>query len=214
MKSTKIAFLHTSPAHIPTFEKLLARDGVVLAHSVKEDWLTEAQNDGLSAPLVDKISNELKTLSADADAVICTCSSIGPVAQNMGLPDVFRVDQPMMAEAVKHTPVLLTMCLASTEVPSTELLVDAFKQASIKPNFRSLLCSDAWPFFEANNLERFGRDIADAIKLAIDKDSSVGCVVLAQASMAAAQPYLEDLGIPVFSSPALAAKRAMAIANL
>jgi hypothetical protein len=39
------------------------------------------------------------------------------------------------------------------------------------------------------------------------------CVVLAQASMHVAEPLLQNIGVPVVSSPVMAAKRAVEIAQ-
>lgn len=58
--------------------------------------------------------------------MICTCSTLGPIAEQLGDPRVIRVDEPMMAAAAQHDDVLLAVCLRSTIEASSMLLERAF----------------------------------------------------------------------------------------
>lgn len=55
--------------------------------------------------------------------------------------------------------------------------------------------------------------VPGGLLLTNEKHDRTGCVVLAQASMTAAERYLAGTGMLVYSSPALAAERALAIAD-
>ena len=73
-----IAFLHTSPVHVATFDalmNLLAPD-LRVVHSVREDLLAEARKDGVASPA---LATGLHQALVDAGAggaavVVCTCS--------------------------------------------------------------------------------------------------------------------------------------------
>ena len=208
-----IALLHTADVHVATFDALFAKHDVTVTHTVRADWLDEVRRDGLSDPLVSAVSNQLRDFAAQADAVICTCSSLGPLAEQLALPTVFRIDQPMMELAVQRPPVLLVISLSSTQLPSSELLERTFATAGKPIGYRTLLCDQAWRLFESGDMDGFGRAIGLAVRGDVAQHRATGCIVLAQASMTAAEQHLADLGMPVYSSPALAAAKALEIAG-
>src|SRR5471032_2628384 len=82
-----IAFLHTSPVHVPTFEKLMQEVAPDLSdsHLVREDLLADAQRDGTQgAELISRIEDAMRDAGASGAAVVvCTCSTIGGVAEAM-----------------------------------------------------------------------------------------------------------------------------------
>jgi len=206
----KIAFLHTSPVHIDTFNSLFENhESYELIHEVHEDWLAEAISSGLSEGLRLQVHNKIAELDSVADVTICTCSSLGSVAEHFEDDNIFRIDGPMMREAASNSPVLLVMCLQSTVGPSSVLLEQAFKANGSEPKYQTLLCADAWAHFESNDQRSFGRAIASAVKEYLSNNDNIQCVVLAQASMRVAEKYLEELPIAVLSSPELAVKKAM-----
>jgi hypothetical protein len=102
-----VGLLHTSAAHVPTFEALLRRSGAAVAarHVVDEGLLAEAGAAGGVGPaLRARIAGRLAEAAAGATAVLCTCSTIGAVAEELsdrvGVP-VLRADRPMAAAAVR-----------------------------------------------------------------------------------------------------------------
>ena len=116
----------------------------------------------------------------------------------------------MMAEAARQDgAVLLAFCLESTYGPSLSLLRHALETAGRDAAVHALLMHDLWPLFERGLHEDFISGIADRIRDKLQALDGVGCVVLAQASMAGAAGQLQDLGIPVLSSPALALSAAI-----
>jgi len=171
--------------------------------------LQDAISNGISQPLIQRVETRLSELSSSADVVICTCSTLGSIAAEQGLQNVFRIDAPMMAAAVRHTPVLLVMCLQSTMQPSSQLLEEAFVAAGHEQSYRSLLCADAWKHFETHSDALFAQAIASAVQDEISRNGSPGAIVLAQASMRVAKPHLTHLNVPVFTSPELAVQHAL-----
>ncbi|MER6127961.1 arylsulfatase, partial [Streptomyces sp. NPDC001795] len=90
-----LALLHTSPVHIPVFESLRdeAHPGLTLAHLVAEELLDRARTQGPDA-VADDVRELLgEAVAAGARAVLCTCSTIGAVAERAGVGvPVLRVD--------------------------------------------------------------------------------------------------------------------------
>ena len=231
-----IAFLHTSAVHIKTFNTLLADEcqrlpQLKLNHHVREQWLTEAMQTGIGTELSTQVSGFLLELAEQNDSVVCTCSSLGSIAQQLNKTNIFRIDQPMMNLAAVQAiegkqPALLTMCLPSTQEPSETLFKQALIQqgipiAQLTNYFESIVLDDLWIHFENRALDTFAKTIGDRVIAAIEtanKETDVStqaysCVVLAQASMAAAQGHLADLPIPVFTSAQLAANHALQLAR-
>jgi hypothetical protein len=211
-----IAFLHTSPAHVPTFEKLMqqAAPALRVAHVVREDLLSEARRDGTeSAPLVARIHQAMAEAGATgAPVVVCTCSTIGGVAEAMDTNGSFnatRVDRAMADEAVKTgRPVLLVAALESTLRPTTDLLRTSAERLGVTTRIESLLVHDAWPHFLAGDHTRYINVIVEAVSRA---NCSSSVVVLAQASMAPAADALAKWGITALSSPKFGVEHVVAL---
>lgn len=209
-----IEFLHTADLHVTTFEDLLAdrASDVRLRHVVRSDWLERARNEGLSARLHDAVSAHLRAAAERADVVVCTCSTLGPVADAIAIEDrsVFRIDRPMMEAAAREPGTcLIAICLESTIAPTTALYEEACRATAATPRHAIANCEAAWPHFEAGDAARFAATIADGVREALAETTDAGCVVLAQASMACAEALLSDLSLPVFSSPRMAALEAI-----
>jgi hypothetical protein len=213
--SKTLAFLHTSPVHIATFDRLLAESGtgVVARHIVDESLLDEARAAGAITPALEqRIAAVLRDASApDGAVVLCTCSTIGGSAEEAGARAggvVLRVDRPMAERAVAlGDRILVAAALASTLAPTRALIQDAARAAGKPIELRELLCEPAWAFFERGDLAGYAQAIANQLR-ADAGDAEV--IVLAQASMAAAAPLCADLGVPILSSPRLGLEAALA----
>lgn len=100
-----IGYLHTSPVHKETFQTLthqIAADIKVL-HHVDERLLKEAQKEGLNESVtIDTLQCLHELANQGADVVVCTCSSIGEVAENAhSESSIFmRIDRAMADLAV------------------------------------------------------------------------------------------------------------------
>lgn len=212
----QIALLHTADVHATTFDQLFETLGVDanITHCVRPDLLKAARRSGLTS-----IQDETVALLNDmcaADAVICTCSTLGPIADQVAqsAPHVFRIDRPMMEKACETgTDILIAICLESTRDATLELLQQCAMDLGRTIRPRVILCANAWPFFEAGDMDRYAAEIAAAIARDVGQHARTDCIVLAQASMATAAGLLNDTATPVMSSPAMAASHAVALAE-
>ncbi|KAF3468828.1 aspartate/glutamate racemase family protein [Streptomyces sp. Tu 3180] len=197
-----LALLHTSPVHVPVFDALRDEDlpGLELRHLVAEDLLDRARQAGPAAVAEDVRARVREAVDGGARAVLCTCSTIGGVAEaaaaEAGVP-VLRVDRPMAAAAVAAGPrVVVLAALESTVRPTVALLEEEARRAGRAVGVRTVLVEGAWARFEAGDPEGYARRVADAA----DEVTGADVIVLAQASMAPAG-RLCTTPVPVLSSP-------------
>lgn len=207
----KIAFLHTSPVHIETFEQLVKAvdPDVETIHVVAEDLLTDAQALGVhDSGLIVRIHNSMTTAASDdAAVVVCTCSTIGGVAERTltnGRFKAMRIDRAMADRAVRCGPRILVVATAeSTLQPTMTLIQESASALGTEVSIQHRVGADAWSHFLRGDREAYIDAILALIRSApIDAD----VIVLAQASMAPAAQRLGDLGIEVLSSPTLGVK--------
>ncbi len=145
---------------------------------------------------------------AGADVVFNTCSSVGDVAdygnQYARIP-VFRIDQPMAAEAVQnYKRIGVISTLPTTLDPTCRLLKNEAKKAGREVVLVEGLADGAFAAGQSGDGETHDRLIAEAAqRIANDVDM----FVLAQGSMARMEQRLSELtGKPVLSSPVLGVK--------
>lgn len=202
-----LTFFHTAVVHSETFDALRDRiaPGVAMHHNIRTGWLQRAQQ-GISPELAAEIRREV---AGARRPVICTCTTIGPMAEAAG---AIRIDQPMMQAAAQSAgPVLMVYCLQSTLSPSRELLRTAMLAAGNAAPVHVLSLSHLWPLFENGESQAFEMAIARAVAEHVQSGPAPGCVVLAQASMAGATSYTRGLPCPVLASPELAMRAGLAL---
>lgn len=215
-----LAFLHTSPVHVPTFEGLVAQQwpGLAVQHSVDEGLLADAQRLGAGyAGVVARVQAGMRALAdAGAQVVVCTCSTVGGAAERTAAGGRFvaqRIDRAMADQAVACGPdVLVVAALASTLGPTQALLAES-AAALGKPLTPQTLCVDAaWPLFVAGDRAGYLQALVQAVTHTLaQRAQPPDAVVLAQASMAPAQAALAHLPCPVLASPALGVAAALAV---
>lgn len=202
-----LAFLHTSPVHVQTFTNLLAElaPDIPARHVVNEDLLSEACRAGKITPaLYKRVEETLLTAVTEQDAavVVCTCSSIGSVAEEVNArthATLMRIDHPMAAEAVKSgSRIIVAATLPATMIPTRELILSEAREAGQEVQIIELLCDSAWRQFEQGKHEAYLREIAHNLQSASTQGD---VIVLAQASMARAVELCSDLRLPVLTSP-------------
>jgi len=93
-----LTLLHTATVHHATFSKLAEQiaPNLELVQHIHEDWLTRARENGMDSALHAEISELVQT--ADGP-VVCTCTTLGPVAEELG---AIRIDRPMMSAAARR----------------------------------------------------------------------------------------------------------------
>ncbi len=202
--SAVLALLHTSPVHVPVFDALRDRHHphLRLRHFVDEELLHRARRESPDA-VTDEVRAVLdRAVAEGARAVLCTCSTIGGVAETVGAGakvPVLRVDRPMAAAAVAAGPrVVAVATVESTLAPTVALIEDEARRAGRPVTVRPLLVGSAWARFQAGDTEGYVREVAGAADAIGSADADV--IVLAQASMAPAQ-HLTTTPVPTLSSP-------------
>lgn len=210
-----IAFLHTSPVHVETFEGLVhAIDPTLeVEHVVAEDLLTEAQRVGANDPaLIQRVQDAMaNAASRGAAIVVCTCSTIGGAAERTPTNAGFvaaRIDRAMANRAVELGPrILIVAALASTLGPTAELIHESAAVSRTAVELDQLLVPGAWSHFLRGDRQAYLEAVAAAVRTGA---AAANVVVLAQASMAPALDLLGDLGIEVLASPVLGVRSAVA----
>ncbi|MEU6121324.1 aspartate/glutamate racemase family protein [Streptomyces sp. NPDC047123] len=212
-----LGLLHTSAVHVPVFDGLRDADhpGLELRHHVAEELLARARREGPDA-VAPAVRAALAQAARDgAAAVLCTCSTIGGVAERAGADlglAVVRVDRPMAAAAVAAGDrVVVLAAVASTVGPTSALVEEEARRAGRDVTVRAELVDQVdqvWALFEAGDAEGYARGVARAVREVRDAD----VIVLAQASMAGAAALVPEVRVPVLSSPrpGLAAAAALA----
>ena len=194
-----LALLHTSPVHVPVFEALRDADhpGLALRHLVHEDLLARARDSGPDAVRGDVEALLAGAVAEGATAVLCTCSTIGGVAESaaesLGVP-VLRVDRPMAAAAVARDRVVVLAAIDDTLPPTLALLAEEAGDRCV--DIRTVLVAGAWARFEAGDRDGY----LELVAAAADRVTDADVIVLAQASMADAATRTAT-AIPVLSSP-------------
>lgn len=194
-----MGFLHTAAVHEVTFDRLLAdmAPDATAQHVTRPDLLERARNgDAPRAGLADC----LHALDG-CDAVLCTCSTLGPLAEELG---ALRIDRPLADAAASYANPLIAYCLASTREPTLALMQEAGVQSP------AMLLCPGWTHFERGEHELYAGSITRAVEQNIhDHDA----IVLAQASMACAGDALARLGRPVLVAPPLAMQEMLRISS-
>jgi hypothetical protein len=149
----------------------------------------------------------------DVDAILMTCSTMNraypAVAQAVadeGVP-VVQIDAPMMEAAVAIPGTLLVVATHGPTVESTcRLLDETAERAGRAVTYAKLSLPDAWDRLAAGDAAGHNRCLEQGIRAALDRRPDIGCVVLAQLSMALLLVSLpeagEVFGVPVLTSAA------------
>ncbi len=205
-----LAFLHTAQVHVPTFERLVREiaPDLRVRHAVREDLLADARVVGVDdAGLIARVHHAMhEAASSGATVVVCTCSTIGAIAERTATGGAFkalRIDRAMADRAVRTGPrVLIVAALESTLAPTTALVLSAAQNAGVEVRPSQLLVEQAWSLFQSGDITGYVETLAGAIRAKANSADGTDVVVLAQASMAPVEKALADLGIDVLSSPA------------
>ena len=210
-----LALIHTSPVLAPVFGALCKQHlpGVSIFHMVDESLLRDTiAHHALRKLTIRRLIGMIESAqTAGANAVMVTCSSIGPaatLAQQVFEMPVIRVDDAMAEKAVGMGPrigVLAT--LSSTLEPTLALLSEKAAQAGRHVELIEGLCANAFEAVVAGAIETHDRIVSTAL---LQLASKADVIVLAQASMARVLDKMEpaSISIPVLSSPELAVLQA------
>ena len=226
--SKRLAFLHTAPVHVEPFSALVAdlAPACRVDHVVDESLLRDALLLGVTdSRIIDRVTQRMhdaamtlqdlpRQAGAEADGgaavVVCTCSTIGGIAEQVDSSGRFlpmRIDRAMADRAVDcNGRILVVAALASTVEPTRQLLMSSAAARGREVLLQVLVVESAWPQFQRGELAAYYHTLETAIR---DQVADADIVVLAQASMAPVAERLKDLDVEVLSSPRLGVQRAI-----
>lgn len=158
-----IGFLHTAESHVAAFRHLLRRHAPDVAdlHLVRESPLAAHSTGGeLDLPA---LRGHLESLTADgADVVVCTCSTLGAAAEQLGHEmgvAMVRIGRPMADAAVRAgCRIGVVIAAPSAVAPAREVLRTSAAAAGVDVHLTERLCPDAWAAFEIGDVGRYVRE--------------------------------------------------------
>ena len=216
----RIACLHTADSNVAVFEAAAEELGLpkgTLHHAVRTDLLAAAEQAGrLTATIEAQTATALHALSTTADAVILTCSTLGPVAETTAVGDaavpILRADAALAERAVCADGRVVVLCTVETTLqPTRRLFTDAAQGSAADIEVR--LVPGAWTLFKAGDEAGYFA----AISTASDKAYAEGAttVALAQSSMTGAAALVKVGPMPLTcpGSALAAAVRAITAAS-
>ncbi|MDX1980279.1 MAG: aspartate/glutamate racemase family protein [Bryobacteraceae bacterium] len=210
-----LALIHTSPVLTPLFAGLARQllGDTRIFHMVDESLIANTIRTGsLQKDTIRRLVNHVDSAGrAGADAVLVTCSSIGPavnVARQMFDFPVLRIDEAMAERAVEAgSRIGVIATLNTTLDPTVSLIRETAARMGRSVEVISHLCEGAFQAVISGDTATHDRAVSEGLmKLA----GEVDVIVLAQASMARVvdQFAAGQLKVPVLSSPTLAMERA------
>ena len=206
-----IYFLHTAQSHIDTFQPLLEAvdKQIKYEHIVVESLLAKArQRENLPA-VQQKIKSIItEILTNEEDVLLCTCSTIGPLAEQIDQSRILRVDRPMMEEAVQIGGKIKILATLESTIASTMALFNEVA-AGYDVDVEMVVIPSAWSCFEAGDLAGYFKVIAREIESYAEE---ANVIILAQASMVGALDLI-DVTCPVLSSPQLGVQAIVELAK-
>lgn len=211
MSRKRVAFLHTVTTLAPVFKNLVAElaPEIDMYHVVDESLLQNTIRDGeLSTITIRRVAAYLALAQeAGANAVMVTCSSLGPaveIGRSLVEIPVLRVDEPMAEKALGHGQRIGVAATVQTTLAPTAALVERkAREAGKNVTVVSKLCAGAFQAFLDGDATRHDALVAEGLRELIP---NVDVVVLAQASMARIVEALPQSArsLPIYSSPRLA----------
>jgi len=194
-----IACLHTVGSLIPVFDTEAGKLGLSLRHTLRDDLLREAERaGGLNEDIATRTAAALNELAGDADAVLLTCSTLGPSVARASAPvPVLRVDEALARSAVAGGGRVVVLCAVETTLEPSRALFERHAARS-GAHVETRLVPGAWAAFRAGEADRYLELIGAAADAAFAEGADV--VALAQASMAGAAALCRN-GTPL-TSPA------------
>ncbi len=179
----RIACLHTAQSNVAVFETARRALGLApLHHEVRADLLAEAEAaGGMTEATALRTAAYLQALSASAEVVLLTCSSIGSAVDLLGPGDhVIRVDAALARAACATGGHVVVLCAAAATIAPTRAVFE-HAAAATGATVELRLVADAWADFRAGDTQAYLARIAAAASLALHEGA---VVALAQASMA------------------------------
>jgi hypothetical protein len=214
----RLVMIHTV-ASLPTSFGALCDEllpGVTVEHVVDEGLLKETLQAGeLTSAVRERFAARANEALASApDAVVLTCSSVGPAAD--GLP-VHRIDAAMAERAVAMgSKIGVAATVPTTLTATSDLIRAAADRAGKSVEIRTELAEGAFAALGAGDGARHD----ELVRAALDRLAAwADVIVLAQASMARALAGATEVGaparpVPVLTSPRLGVERLRSVLGI
>jgi len=210
-----LVLLHGARSNVAAFEAFVAEKAPQLArrHVVAADLLARAERTGLDDTLRRDLRDTLQDIAeGQPRLVLCTCTTLGGLAEELG-PElglcVHRIDRALAEAALEAGRRILVLATAPTTLEPTANLINAVAaELAMRPEVRVHLVEGAWPLFRDGDLEGYYRVIAAAAR---EMAGEADVLVLAQASMAPAKAQIGELTASVLTSPEPGMARALAL---
>ena len=211
----RVVFLHTVASLVGLFNSLskeLLPADIEVIHIADELLLKVVLAQGGLSPFIHRRIAEhvVAAEQAGAVAVQCTCSSISPGVESarplVGIP-VLKIDDPMVAEALRLGARIGVVATVSTTLkPTTELVQARAAQAGRQVQVEAALCAGAFTALQAGDVAAHDAAVKRQVLEMMDRNE---VILLAQASMARVVEGLapEEMKVPILSSPRLAVQR-------
>ncbi len=176
----------------------LGMESLHLTHTVRSDLLAAAESvGGLTPEITAQTQTVLQSLCNDHDAVVLTCSTLGPSVGGMSTMTgtrVIRVDEALAEQAILQGGRIVVLCAVETTIkPTSDLFFSA--NAGKDSTVDIQLIPSIWDLFKAGDLKGYLLAIAAAADNAYLEGANV--VALAQASMAGAAVLVKNGRTPL-----------------
>lgn len=186
-----ILCLHTAHSNAVIFEQVAAELGWPahsIIHQVHEELLLEAEAaGGMSAALRQKTAMQLDALADETDAVLLTCSTLGPAVVDCRSDQVWRADG-MLARKVAVAlqsdleSRIALLCAAPTTYEATRnLFMGELLPGDADQRVQLQCVEGAWALFRSGDISGYEARITDAVLQAYAAGATQ--VVLTQVSM-------------------------------
>ncbi|KFJ10192.1 hypothetical protein DR66_3 [Delftia acidovorans] len=203
-----ILCLHTAHSNAVIFEQAAAELGWPahsIVHQVHEELLLEAEAaGGMNASLRQKTAGQLDALAdhADIDAVLLTCSTLGPAVADCRSGKVWRADGMLarkVAAALQSDPGsrIALLCAAPTTYEATRsLFMGELQQGNADQRMQLQCVEGAWALFRSGDVAGYVACMAEAAVQAHAAGATQ--VALTQVSMdGVARHWKPDTSMPV-----------------
>ena len=216
----KVVIIHTSFISVDTLNRLFAEIvPEVKVHNIVDDTLLPEimASGGVTDKIVKRYcAYAVQAESTGADMIFNQCSSIGPAAdvaaKMLGIP-LLKVDQAMAEEAVARGPrISVVATIGTTLKPSVALIENVAREKGAEVRVNSVLLPEAYEaLFLRKDTQTHNRIIIEKIR-EIEPESDV--IVLAQGSMVTLLDDLQDVSVPLLTSPRSGVTRARKVLGL
>jgi len=203
----KVAVINTSFVSVDDhkrFFKELMPD-VKMINIVDDSLLAEVlENGGLTKNVTRRICTYAREAEAmGVDLILNQCSSVGEavdVARGMINIPFLKVDEPMAEEAVEiGGTIAVVATVESTLAPSVRLIEQVAARQGKSVNIKECLVEGAFDIlYYQGDKETHNKMAVARIR---EEAKSADAIVLAQGSMIVLLPELQDLDVPVLTSP-------------